>query len=56
MYLITKVINNNFVCSVDEKGNELMLRGLGIGFQKKVNDTVSEEKIEKVYRTARTNQ
>ena len=51
MYLITKVINNNFVCSVDEKGNELMLRGLGIGFQKKVNDTVPEEKIEKVYRT-----
>lgn len=55
MYLITKVINNNFVCSVDENGNELMLRGLGIGFQKKVKDTVSEDKIEKIYRTANQN-
>lgn len=49
MYKITKVINNNIVCSVDEKGQEIILRGLGIGFQKKKGDTVSDEKVEKIY-------
>lgn len=51
MYLIKKVINNNIVCSVDKNGNELMLRGLGIGYQKKTNDIVPKEKVEKIYRT-----
>lgn len=35
MYKITNVINNNIVCSKDESGEEILLRGLGIGFQKK---------------------
>lgn len=52
MYLITKVVNNNIVCSVDDKGNEIMLRGLGIGFQKKPNDMVSSSKIEMIYRSS----
>ena len=49
MYKITKVINNNIVCSADEKGQEIILRGLGIGYQKKKGDTVPDEKIEKIY-------
>lgn len=49
MYKITKVINNNFVCSVDEKDDEVILRGLGIGFGKKANDIAGEDKIEKIY-------
>lgn len=49
MYEIKKVINNNIVSSVDLNGNEVILRGLGIGFQKKANDIVEEDKIEKIY-------
>lgn len=49
MYKITRVINNNIVCSADEKGHEIILRGLGIGYQKKKGDTVSDDKVEKVY-------
>ncbi|MDO5410799.1 MAG: PRD domain-containing protein [Lachnospiraceae bacterium] len=49
MYKITKVINNNIVCSVDEKGKEIILRGLGVGFQKKKGETVPDEKVEKIY-------
>lgn len=52
MYKITKVINNNIVCSVDSNGKEIILRGLGIGFQKKKNDCINEDKIEKIYRIA----
>ncbi len=52
MYKITKVINNNIVYSQDGSGEEILLRGLGIGFQKKKNDIVVEDKIEKVYRIA----
>lgn len=50
MYKITKLINNNIVCSVDADGNEIILRGLGIGFGKKVHDEIAEEKVEKIYR------
>ena len=34
-YRISRVIGNNFVCTVDETGREVILRGLGIGFKKK---------------------
>lgn len=49
MYIITKVINNNIICSNDENGNEVILRGLGIGFKKKIDDIVESERIEKIY-------
>lgn len=50
MYKIAKLINNNIVCSIDAEGNEVILRGLGIGFNKKVNDSIEDKKIEKVYK------
>lgn len=50
MYEITKVINNNIVCSIDSNGKEIILRGLGIGFQKKKRDCINEDKIEKIYK------
>ncbi|WP_455715973.1 BglG family transcription antiterminator LicT [Anaerosporobacter sp.] len=50
MYRITKLINNNVVCSNDAEGNEVILRGLGIGFQKKVNDSIEDDKVEKIYK------
>ncbi|MDF2611831.1 MAG: transcription antiterminator LicT [Lachnospiraceae bacterium] len=49
MYKITKVVNNNFVCSVNDHEEEIILRGPGIGFQKKINDDVEEAKVEKIY-------
>ncbi len=50
MYEITKIINNNIVCSVDEDGQEIIVRGLGIGFKSKPHDIIPGEKIEKVYK------
>lgn len=50
MYKVVKILNNNVVCSLDHNGEEVILRGLGIGFQKKINDEIDEDKIEKVYK------
>jgi len=50
MFKITKVINNNIVCSVDSNGDEVILRGLGIGFKKQIGTIVNEDKIEKIYK------
>lgn len=49
-YVIQMVVNNNIVCSADEEGNEVIVRGKGIGFQKKKGMTVEEEAVEKIYR------
>ncbi|HAB61466.1 MAG TPA: transcription antiterminator BglG, partial [Lachnospiraceae bacterium] len=49
---MAKLINNNIVCSIDVEGNEVILRGLGIGFNKKVNDSIEDEKVEKIYKMA----
>lgn len=50
VYYITKVINNNIICSVDSDGNEIIVRGLGLGFQRKAKDIIPEDKIEKIYK------
>ncbi len=52
MFKITKVVNNNIVCSVDSNGNEIILRGLGIGFKKQIGSVIPEDKIEKIYKVA----
>lgn len=44
---IYKVINNNMVSVKTESGQEIMLKGLSIGFHKKVGDSIDQEKIEK---------
>lgn len=46
---ITKVINNNVVSSIDENGNEIVVMGRGIAFQKKVEDEIDEDRIQKVF-------
>lgn len=48
--VITKIISNNAVVSLDELGNELVIMGSGVGFKKKVNDTVDSKSIEKTYK------
>lgn len=46
---IYKVINNNMVSVRNENGQEVMLKGLSIGFNKKANDPVDETKIEQKF-------
>lgn len=43
------------MCSLDREGNEIILRGLGIGFQKKTNELVPEDKVEKIYKMVNQN-
>ena len=47
---IKKVINNNILCAIDEKGNELIVTGKGIGFKRFTGEVIEQEKIEKIYR------
>ena len=44
---IFKVINNNVVSILDEQGNEQIVKGKGIGFQKKTGDIIEKSSIEK---------
>ncbi len=50
VYVIKKALNNNIVLCSDEKNeNEFIVLGKGIGFNKKPNETVEEDKVEKIY-------
>lgn len=46
---VKKVINNNIVQSIDSANNEVIVMGKGIGFQKKVNDPIDLDVVEKIY-------
>ena len=47
MYQIISSMNNNVTLAQDVNGEEVVLIGSGIGFNKNKGDTVNEEKIEK---------
>lgn len=46
---IYKVINNNVLSAFDEKNQEVVLMGRGIGFKAKAGDIVDESRVEKVF-------
>lgn len=46
---IKKVINNNILCVVDNKGSEMIVSGRGLGFQKKIGERVDPALFEKTY-------
>ena len=46
---IKKVINNNILCVVDNKGSEMIVTGRGLGFQKKIGERVDPALFEKTY-------
>jgi len=46
---IKKVINNNILCVVDDLGNEMIVSGKGLGFQRKVGERVDPARFEKTY-------
>lgn len=47
--IAVKIFNNNALSTVTHDGKDAILIGLGIGFNKRPGDKVSEEKIEKIY-------
>ena len=47
--IAVKIFNNNALSTVTNDGKDAILIGLGIGFNKRPGDKVSEEKIEKIY-------
>ncbi|MGW8263195.1 CAT RNA binding domain-containing protein, partial [Bacillus sp. LR--39] len=47
---IAKVINNNVISVLNEQGQELVVMGRGIAFQKKPGEAVDESRIEKIFR------
>lgn len=47
---IEKVLNNNIVSSLDDKGIELVLMGKGLGFGRKSGDEIDDSKVEKIFR------
>lgn len=46
---IKKVISNNILCVVDDKGSEMIVTGKGLGFQRKTGDRVDPALFEKTY-------
>lgn len=47
---IKKVINNNILCVVDERGGEMIVTGRGIGFKRKIGERIDPALFEKTYR------
>lgn len=48
--IIHKILNNNVVSSLDERGREVLLVGRGLGWQAKPGQTIDRTKIEKIFR------
>ncbi len=46
---IKKVINNNILCVVDDRGGEMIVTGKGLGFQRKIGERVDPSLFEKTY-------
>lgn len=44
---IEKILNNNVVLTINEAGQEVVVMGRGIAFQKKVDDEIEVDKVEK---------
>lgn len=47
---IKQIFNNNIVSTVDDKSQELLILGRGIGFNYRAGDPIDESRIEKVFR------
>lgn len=46
---VSKILNNNLVLSRNEKNEEIIVKGLGIGFHAKRGDRIDESLVEKIF-------
>lgn len=46
---VSKILNNNLVLSKNENNEEIIVKGLGIGFRAKRGDKIDESLIEKIF-------
>lgn len=46
---IIRIYNNNVVVTVDKHGNETIVTGKGLAFQKKVGDEIEQQTVEKTF-------
>lgn len=46
---VKKVINNNILCVVDDKGSEMIVTGKGLGFKRKTGERIDPALVEKTY-------
>ncbi|WP_083602718.1 BglG family transcription antiterminator LicT [Vibrio spartinae] len=51
---VEKILNNNVIISIDEHGHEVVVMGKGIGFQMKQGMSIDQQRIEKVFTLAKT--
>ncbi|MGY2574540.1 BglG family transcription antiterminator LicT [Vibrio sp. C8] len=51
---VSKVLNNNVLISTDDNQREVVVMGRGIGFQMKPSDEIPEDKIEKIFILAKS--
>lgn len=47
--VIEKVLNNNMVISRNQDGREVILKGKGIGFNRKKGDCVEPAQVERIF-------
>lgn len=47
--IIRQILNNNLVLTKNSSGEEIIVKGKGVGFQKSKGDSVDESKVEKVF-------
>ena len=47
---IEKIINNNIISAKDEKNQEVILMGRGIGFGRKKGESIDLSRIEKIFK------
>lgn len=48
-YIVSKALNNNVIIALNENKEEVVLIGKGIGFNKKKEDVIKEETVEKLF-------
>lgn len=46
---VSKILNNNLVFAKNEKNQEMIIKGLGIGFHAKKGDELDESRIEQIF-------
>lgn len=46
---ILRIFNNNIVATQDDEGNDLIIQGAGVGFNKSVGNVIDPDTIEKIF-------